>query len=111
MKLSEDLAWRGLIKDKTFDGLGWLDEPRTFYHGVDASADSMHIGNLAAMLTARRFINSGWKAVLLAGGATSLVGDPGGKTEERELKSREVIKANVEAIKQQMSSLFAGQHF
>lgn len=111
MKLSEDLAWRGLIKDKTFEDIGWLDEPKTFYHGVDASSDSMTIGNLAAMMTARRLLDAGWKAVLLAGGATSLVGDPGGKEEERELQPREVIQKNVEAIKRQMGKLFSGKEF
>ena len=111
MKLSEDLVWRGLIKDKTFSDNAWLDEPKAFYHGIDASTDSMTIGNLAAMMTARRLIDAGWKAVLLAGGATSLIGDPGGKTQERELKSREEIQKNVKAIAQQINKLFAGKEF
>lgn len=111
MKLSDDLAWRGLIKDKTFAYNSWLDTPRTFYHGIDASADSMTIGNLAAMFLARRLIDGGWKAVLLAGGATSLIGDPGGKTEERELKSREEVQKNVEAVKGQINKLFSGKEF
>lgn len=111
MKLSEDLAWRGLIKDKTFSDIGWLDKPQTFYHGVDASNDSVTIGNLAAMLVARRLIDGGWKAVILAGGATSLIGDPGGKMAERELKPREEIQKNVEAIKVQIEKLFAGKEF
>lgn len=111
MSLSEDLTWRGLIKDKTFIDLSWLDTPKTFYHGVDASSDSLTIGNLAALLLARRLIDSGWKAVLLVGGATSLIGDPGGKTEERELQPREEILRNVEAIKKQVSNLFAGKKF
>lgn len=111
MSLSEDLTWRGLIKDKTFEKIDWLDEPKAFYHGVDASSDSMTIGNLAAMMMARRLLDAGWKAVLLAGGATSLVGDPGGKEEERELQPREVIQKNVEAIKGQISQLFAGKEF
>ncbi|MBI1952297.1 tyrosine--tRNA ligase [Candidatus Saccharibacteria bacterium] len=111
MKLSEDLAWRGLIKDKTFSDIGWLNKPQTFYHGVDASSDSMTIGNLAAMLLARRLIDGGWKAVILAGGATSLIGDPGGKMAERELKPREEIQKNVEAIKVQIKKLFAGKDF
>jgi tyrosyl-tRNA synthetase len=111
MKLSEDLTWRGLIKDKTFADAAWLDKPQTFYHGVDASSDSLTIGNLAALLLARRLVNSGWKAVLLVGGATSLIGDPGGKIAERELKPREEVSRNVEAIKKQVSQLFAGQPF
>ncbi|HEY5549914.1 MAG TPA: tyrosine--tRNA ligase [Candidatus Saccharimonadales bacterium] len=111
MSLSEDLAWRGLIKDKTFTDLSWLDEPKSFYHGVDASVDSLTIGNLAVLLLARRLIDGGWKAVLLVGGATSLIGDPGGKTEERELQPREEILRNAAAIKQQVSGLFAGEPF
>ncbi len=111
MKLSSDLTWRGLIKDKTFADVTWLDKPQTFYHGIDASTDSMTIGNLAAMLLARRMINAGWQAVLVAGGATSLIGDPGGKTQERELKPREEIQKNIEAIKRQINKLFAGQDF
>jgi len=111
MSLSENLTWRGLIKDKTFADNKWLDMPQTFYHGVDASSDSMTIGNLAAMMLARRLIDAGWKAVILAGGATSLIGDPGGKSSERELKPREEIQKNVEAIKQQINKLFAGKDF
>src|SRR3989344_1641947 len=104
MSLSEDLTWRGLIKDRTFTKSSWLDKPQTFYHGVDATADSLTIGNLAALLLARRLVDNGWKAVLLVGGATSLIGDPGGKTTERELKSREEISRNSEAIKKQIST-------
>ncbi len=111
MSLSEDLAWRGLVKDKTFTDLNWLNEPKTFYHGVDASSDSLTIGNLAALLLARRLIDGGWKAVLLVGGATSLIGDPGGKTEERELQPRDEILLNTEVIKKQVSGLFAGEPF
>lgn len=112
MKLSEDLMWRGLIKDKTFEDVAWLDEPRTFYLGADcSSADSLTIGNLAIFMVARRLQEAGWNAVLLVGGATSLIGDPGGKEEERELKSREEIAANVEGIKAQVQRLFAEHEF
>jgi tyrosyl-tRNA synthetase len=111
MNLSEDLAWRGLIKDKTFSDINWLDEPKKFYLGLDASADSFTIGNLAALLLARRLIDAGWEAVLLAGGATSLIGDPGGKEEERELKNPEEISNNIEAIKEQIKQVLAGENF
>ena len=111
MKLSEDLAWRGLIKDRTFADDSWLDEPRTFYHGIDASADSLTIGNLAALMLARRLMDAGWKTVLLVGGATSLIGDPGGKEEERELQPREEVLKNVGSIKSQINRLFGGQEF
>ncbi len=112
MTLSEDLAWRGLIKDKTFDDISWLDTPQTFYLGADcSSADSLTIGNLAIFLVARRLAEAGWKPVLLVGGATSLIGDPGGKSSERDLKSREEIAFNVAAIKSQVRQLFAGHDF
>lgn len=112
MKLSEDLTWRGLIKDKTFADVTWLDTPRTFYLGSDcSSADSLTIGNLAIYMVARRLAEAGWKTVLLVGGATSLIGDPGGKDEERQLKSREEIQHNVAGIKAQVERLFAGQQF
>ena len=111
MALSEELQWRGLVKDKTFGDISWLDEPKIFYLGLDASSDSLTIGNLAVCMLARRLINGGWKAVLLVGGATSLIGDPGGKTEERELLPREKVEANAKAIKNQVSQLFAGEPF
>lgn len=109
MTISEDLLWRGQIKDHTFTDLEWLNEPKTFYLGTDASSDSLTIGNLAIYMLARRLAHAGWKAILLVGGATSLVGDPGGKTEERELKSREEIEQNVKKLEQQVKHLLDGQ--
>lgn len=112
MTLSEDLLWRGLMKDRTFDKETWLDEPKTFYLGVDCnSADSMTVGNLAVFMLARRLRAAGWKTVLLVGGATSLVGDPGGKDEERPLKTREEIAHNVAGISAQVKRLFEGEDF
>lgn len=112
MTISEDLQWRGLIKDHTFTDLTWLDTPKTFYLGVDCnSADSMTVGNLAVVMLARRLHKAGWKAVLLVGGATSLIGDPGGKNEERSLKSREEVQHNVTGIKNQFQRLFNGEEF
>lgn len=110
--LSAELQWRGQIKDKTFDDISWLDDPKTFYLGVDcSSADSLTIGNLAVFMMARRLRKHGWKAILLVGGATSMIGDPGGKEEERDLKPREEIEANVAAIKKQVDQLFSGMDF
>jgi tyrosyl-tRNA synthetase len=111
MSLSEDLTWRGLVKDKTFKDLSWLDEPKKFYLGLDASSDSFTIGNLAVLILARRLIDAGWEAVLLAGGATSLIGDPGGKEEERTLKSQEEISKNIASIKEQIKQILAGERF
>ncbi|HZP55531.1 MAG TPA: hypothetical protein VFB03_02045, partial [Candidatus Saccharimonadales bacterium] len=76
MTLSEDLNWRGLIKDRSFEEIKWLDEPKTFYLGIDASAPSLTVGNLAIILLARRLSDAGWETVLVMGGGTSLVGDP-----------------------------------
>lgn len=106
--LSEELAWRGLIKDKTFKDNSWLDNPKTFYLGIDASSDSLTIGNLAVLMLARRLAEAGWRAVMLAGGATSLVGDPGGKDKERELLPTDQIKANITAITAQIENVMSG---
>jgi len=111
MKLSEELVWRGQIKDKTFSDVAWLDTPRTFYLGVDCSSDSLTIGNLAIFMLAKRLNQAGWKTILLVGGATSLIGDPGGKDDERQLKSRDEIAHNVAGIKQQVQQLFNGADF
>jgi tyrosyl-tRNA synthetase len=112
MTLSDELQWRGLIKDRTFSDPKWVDTPRTFYLGADAgSADSLTIGNLAIYMVARRLAEHGWKTVLLVGGATSLIGDPGGKEEERQLKSREEVEHNVAGVRAQVEKLFAGLEF
>jgi tyrosyl-tRNA synthetase len=111
MTLSEDLTWRGLIKDKTFGDAAWLDDPKKFYLGMDASSDSFTIGNLAVLILFRRLVDAGWNGVMLAGGATSLIGDPGGKEEERKLKSQEEITGNIAAIKAQIEQILAGEKF
>jgi tyrosyl-tRNA synthetase len=111
MNLSEDLIWRGLIKDSTFEKVEWLDDPKTFYLGIDASSDSLTIGNLAVLILFRRLVDAGWKGVMLAGGATSLIGDPGGKEEERDLKSAEEIANNIAAIKEQIKQILNGENF
>ncbi len=109
--LSDELRDRGMVKDRTFADLHWLDTPRKFYLGSDCSSDSLTIGNLAVYMLARQLIDHGWQAVLLVGGATSLVGDPGGKDEERQLKSYEEIARNVAGITAQVERLFAGKPF
>ena len=111
MTLSENVTGRGLIKDKTFDDVKWLDEPRTFYLGTDCSTDSLTIGNLAVYMLARHLAEAGWKAVLLVGGATSLIGDPGGKDAERPLKTKEEIEHNVAGVEAQVRKLFAHNDF
>ena len=112
MTLSEELAWRGFVNQMTFADITDLDkETRTFYWGVDPSADSMTIGHLAPAMMIRHFMNHGYKAILLAGGATGMIGDPDGKKQERDLKSPEEIAKNVEGIVAQYKNIFADQQF
>jgi len=112
MKLSEELQWRGFVNQTTFKNNDAIDgAPITFYWGVDPSADSMTVGNLAPALMARHFINHGHKAVLLVGGATGMIGDPDGKDEERQLKSLDEIAKNKAGIVAQYKQVFAGQDF
>lgn len=109
--LSEELTWRGFANQYTFDGIEAVNEPRTFYFGVDPSADSMTIGNLAAAMMIRHFIDHGHKAVLLVGGATGMIGDPDGKKQERDLKTLDEINKNKAAIAAQYRTIFAGKDF
>jgi tyrosyl-tRNA synthetase len=112
MKLSEELQWRGFINQTTFKDLGQLDqEPLSFYFGVDPSADSMQIGNLAAAMMVRHFINHGHKAFLLVGGATGMIGDPDGKADERNLKTLDEIAKNKAGIASEYDKVFNGQDF
>lgn len=112
MKLSEELQWRGFVNQTTYKDISVLDgEPITFYWGVDPSADSMHIGQLAMAMMIGRFIEHGHKAILLVGGATGLIGDPDGKSEERDLKSVQEISRNKQGIAAQYKHLFAGHEF
>lgn len=109
--LSEELSWRGFINQTTFDSIEKINDPRTFYWGVDPSADSMHIGNLAPAMMIRHFIDHGHKAILLVGGATGMIGDPDGKKQERDLRTFDEVAKNKAAIAQQYKKVFAGQEF
>ena len=111
MNLSDELAWRGFINQTTFEDVAAINEPRTFYWGVDPSANSMTIGNLAAAMLVRHFIDHGHTAILLVGGATGMIGDPDGKKQERNLKTLDEIAANKEAIAGQYKTIFAGKDF
>jgi len=112
VKLSEELQWRGFVNQTTFKDLTELDQaPLSFYFGVDPSADSMQIGNLAAAMMVRHFIDHGHKAVLLVGGATGMIGDPDGKKDERNLKTLDEIAANKAGIAAQYQTVFAGKPF
>jgi tyrosyl-tRNA synthetase len=112
MTLSEELQWRGFVNQTTFKDLTELDKaPLSFYWGVDPSADSMHIGQLAMAMMIRRFIAHGHKATLLVGGATGMIGDPDGKSEERHLKTLDEVDHNKAGIAAQYRELFDGLEF
>ena len=112
MRLSEELQWRGFVNQMTYADITELDKgPISFYWGVDPSADSMTIGNFAAAMMVRHFIEAGHKAYLLVGGATGMIGDPDGKKDERNLQTLEDIAANKAAIAEQYKTVFAGKDF
>jgi tyrosyl-tRNA synthetase len=111
MTLSEELQWRGFLNQTTLDDITKLDdEKRTFYMGFDASADSQAVGNLAAMMFIWTFIRHGYDPIILAGGSTSLVGDPK-DTEERQMQSEETIAHNVACAQKQLQKIFRDQKF
>lgn len=100
-----DLRWRGLIYQTTDDeriGPWLLERSRTLYAGFDPTADSLHVGHLLGIIMLRRFQHAGHRPIALVGGATGMVGDPSGKTQERPLLPEEALRANVEAIRRQL---------
>lgn len=112
MTLSEELQWRGFVNQTTYKDISVLDHGAiSFYFGVDPSASSMTIGNLAAAMMVKQFVSHGHHAVLLVGGATGLIGDPDGKAEERTLKAPDEIAGNKRAISNQYRKLFGGDTF
>ena len=108
MELLQDLQWRGIIYQQTDEeGLQeQLKNPTALYCGVDPTADSMHIGHLLPFLTLRRFQQAGHQPIILVGGATGMIGDPSGKSQERQLQSVETIQHNVECLKKQLEKIF-----
>jgi tyrosyl-tRNA synthetase len=112
MTLSEELTWRGFVNQTTYTDIKTIDNGGiSFYFGVDPSADSMTIGNLASAMMVRHFIAHGHKAYLLVGGATGMIGDPDGKSNERDLLSLEQIATNKKAIAAEYAKIFTGQDF
>jgi tyrosyl-tRNA synthetase len=106
--LLDDLDQRGLIQDTTDRAalearLG--QGPITLYYGCDPTAPSLHHGNLIGLIMLRRFQDAGHRPIALAGGATGMIGDPGGRSEERNLLDVETLGANVAAIKEQISRI------
>lgn len=111
MKLSEELQWRGFWNQTTFTDDKLIDsENFTLYLGTDPSADSLHVGHLAVYMMVRHFLERGHKVFLLVGGGTGMIGDMR-DTEERNLLPYEEIEYNKQALKSQVSRIFAGRDF
>jgi tyrosyl-tRNA synthetase len=113
--LLADLEARGLIHDSTDRAAlraRLADGPISVYVGFDPTADSLHAGNLLGQVMLRRFQLAGHRPVVLAGGATGMVGDPGGRSEERNLLDRETLTHNVACVKRQLEKIldFEGTH-
>jgi tyrosyl-tRNA synthetase len=99
----QELRWRGMVHDITPGAEEQLQKEMTAgYIGFDPTADSLHIGNLVQIMTLVHFQNAGHKPVVLVGGATGMVGDPSGKSSERNLLSEEVLNHNQACVKKQL---------
>lgn len=103
MKLSEELAYRGFVAETTIENIEDLDtrENKKFYWGADPSADSLTIGNLAALMMCACFVRHGYQPYLLVGGATGQIGDPKDNG-ERDLKTLDEVEHNKACIKEQI---------
>lgn len=100
----DEFKWRGLIYDHTEGAADLLASQKiTVYNGFDATADSLHIGHLVPLLALARLQRFGHHPIAVAGGGTTMVGDPGGRTTERTLMTRERIEANLVSIKKQLA--------
>jgi tyrosyl-tRNA synthetase len=106
MNILDELRWRGLLADCTdLEALTRriAEGPVTLYCGFDPTADSLHVGNLVPLLALRRFQLQGHHPIALAGGATGMVGDPSGKSAERNLQTPEQVEHNIAAIRTQLT--------
>ncbi len=101
MDVMAELQWRQSVHQTTDDAFlpGWLaGESRTLYAGFDPTSNGLHVGNFVPLMMLRRFQQAGHRPIALAGGATGMIGDPAGKSDERSLLSAETIEANLAAI-------------
>lgn len=109
MHILEDLEWRGAINQQTdSEGLEKLTHKKAIglYCGVDPTGDSMHIGHLIPFMILKRFQLAGHNPVVVIGGATGSIGDPSGRSSERQLQTMDVVKENANKLTQQMDKLF-----
>ncbi len=107
VSILEELNWRGLVADctDTAELTKKLASPTTLYCGFDPTAESLHVGNLVPLLALSRFQKLGHHPIALAGGATGSIGDPSGKTAERQLLTKEVLDNNIAKVRVQLAKL------
>lgn len=106
MNFIEELTWRGMIQDSMPGTSEQLEKGMTSaYVGIDPTADSLHIGHLVSVMILRHFQRCGHRPIFLVGGATGMIGDPSGKSNERNLLDEPTLRHNQNAIKEQLSSL------
>src|SRR6056300_472357 len=104
MNFIEELTWRGMIHDITPGTEEQLQKEMTSaYVGIDPTADSLHIGHLVSVMMLKHFQIAGHKPIALVGGATGMIGDPSGKSTERNFLDEKTLRHNQEAIKKQLA--------
>ena len=110
-KLLDDLKFRDLVYQQTDEeGIAKLleNESVSIYCGTDPTGDSLHVGHLLPFLTLRRFAQHRHKPVVLVGGGTGIIGDPSGRSEERQLQSLETVAENAKKLENQLRNIFRG---
>lgn len=104
MNFTEELKWRGMIHSMMTGTDKLLErEQVTAYVGIDPTADSLHIGHLCGVMMLRHLQRAGHKPLALIGGATGMIGDPSGKSNERKLLDEDTLRHNVKCIKKQLA--------
>jgi len=108
LHILDQLKERGILAQVTFeeDLYKAMDKgPITFYVGIDPTADSLHVGHIVPVIMAKRLQEAGHRPIILCGGGTAMVGDPSGKSELRQMLTKETIDANIASIKKQLSPM------
>jgi len=104
MSFFDELKWREMIQDNTPEFEEHVNTKKTVgYIGFDPTSDSLHIGSLVQLIILKHFQSHGHKPIVLIGGATGMIGDPSGKSKERNLLSQEIIDKNINSLKKQFS--------
>ena len=113
MMVGEELKKRHLLNQSSVENIdAYLrTRPRTVYLGLDPSADSLHVGHLAPILAMRHLSEAGHSLIFLVGGGTGMIGDPSGKSDERNLLDEDTLRKNTNALKKQVKMLVAARNF